>query len=85
MATPRRPLQSISPNLRARGQELSSYVRGKIIASRNAGLSFVEIAHQEGLPAATVRTTFRRDPERQNGISKPRSGRPQVLSDRDKC
>jgi transposase len=79
---PRTPLRAISGNSEAR-KELSPYIRGQIIAYSEIGLSPHQISQKLEIPRRTVRDTITRNPERKDGESKSRSGRPKVLSERD--
>ena len=82
MSTPRRPLGLISGNV-GKKKELTPYKRGLIVGAKIAGRSEGEISECFNLPDSTVRTTIIRAAERIDGQSKPRSGRPLCLSDRE--
>jgi transposase len=80
---PRTPLGQINGN-RRRNTELTIYERAIAVGARIQGASHKEIATQLSRPISTIITTIQRDAERVNGSSKPRSGRPKKLTDRDK-
>jgi transposase len=82
MSTPRRPLGVISGNI-AKKKELTPYKRGLIVGAKIAGRSEAEISECLNVPDGIVRTTIVRAAERIDGQSKPRSGRPPCLSDRE--
>jgi transposase len=82
MLTPRRPLGVISGNI-AKRKELTLYERGLILGAKLAGRSEAEISKSLNVPDPTVRSTIIRATEREDGHSKPRSGRPKCLSDRE--
>ncbi len=75
------PLGPISGN-RPRGPELTPYKRGIVNGAVQYGATPKYIAAQERLPESTVRWTISRAPLRQNGVRKPRSGRPPIVTDR---
>jgi transposase len=54
------------------------------IGARIQGALYKEIATQISRPISTIATTLQRDAERVNSATKPRSGRPKKLTDRDK-
>ena len=81
MALPRAPLTPISSNI-IRYRDLSPYLRGCIDASRLAGLSLGQIAHQYNLPKSTVSTSLRLSKLHPEGASQKRSGRPKETSER---
>ena len=80
---PRTPLGPVSGN-RRRGPELTPYKRGEIIGKYNAGVICQNIAHILETPKSTIDYTINQASTRPNGESKPRTGRPPKLSDRDK-
>jgi hypothetical protein len=72
---PRTILGTIDGNRGVR-KELTPNQRGKIEGARLAGTTF-KVASEIGECAlSTAKITIRRAPERHDGISKPRSGRP---------
>ena len=77
----RRPLGPISGNQR-RGPELTPYKRGLITGAYQYGVTPKYIAEQENVPKSTVKWTIPPVGQRPNGVSKPRSGRPTVVTDR---
>ena len=81
MPTPRRPLGPINGN--SIRKELTPYKRGQITGGVESGQTPAEIARALNIPDATVRSTISRDPLRNEGHSRPRSGRPKKYSDRD--
>jgi transposase len=66
------------------GTELSPYIRSLIVGMSLAGKKPVEIAEKLKLKKSTVSKTIKSFPERHLNQSKPRSGRPNVCSERDK-
>ena len=82
MATPRRPLQEISSNSTIR-KELSPYQRGILVRASRAGAKLSEISQALSIPKSTIYDTLKIDLERDNGKSKPRTGRPFSYSSRD--
>jgi transposase len=66
-----------------RGPELTPYGRGKIIGAVESGKSPGQIAASQKLSRSTLYHTIYADPERDEGRSKPRSGRPKLYTDRD--
>jgi transposase len=79
---PRAPLGQISGNQR-RNIELIIYERAITIGARIQGALYKKIVTQISRPISTIATTLQRDAERVNGATKPRSGRPKKLTDRD--
>ncbi|KAF1989320.1 hypothetical protein K402DRAFT_326744, partial [Aulographum hederae CBS 113979] len=75
MPPQRRALRQISGNSR-RGPELHPYIRGKIVAKAEDGLSRGEIATELQIPKTTIQYTMRQEEQRINGESLSRSGRP---------
>jgi IS30 family transposase len=61
-------------------QELSPQLRTGIAAYKDAGLSAAEIARRTNLPSSIIKTTLERAPERDNQQSRPRVGRPLILT-----
>ena len=78
----RTPLSTISGNRRP-NTELTPYQRGIIVGAQALGHTPVAIGKALNLPRTTVETTIRKEPERNNGETKSRSGRPRQLSLRD--
>ena len=78
----RTPLGPRSGNVR-RGPELTPYQRGLIVGAASLGKKPTGIAGQYKLPLETVKSTLRLDLVRNEGQSKPRSGRLKAYSDRD--
>ena len=64
--------------------ELSEFERGIIIGGYKFGHSEREIEEITGHPKSTVHDTIERYLETGGGISRPRSGRPEILTQRDK-
>jgi len=83
MTTPRRILGDIDPNITSRS-ELSPYLRGVIAGRAQEGGKPTLIAKDLKVPKSTVFTTIRRDPIRNDGRSRPRSGRPHKYTERFK-
>lgn len=80
---PRRPLARINGNRTIR-KELTTYTRGLIIGKHESGVSMTHISQTLGIPLSTVSETIKRNPERINGESSPRSGRPKSYTERDR-
>ncbi|KAJ9196306.1 hypothetical protein DTO164E3_6362 [Paecilomyces variotii] len=80
---PRRPLGQIDPNGR-RGNELSPYTRGIIMGRVFDKVTPTKIGRDLQIARATIVSTIEKDPERDNGESLLRPGRPEALSPRDK-
>ena len=78
---PRTPLGPISSN-RPRGPELTPYKRGIINRAVQYGATPKVIAEQERIPESTIRWIISRASQRHNGVSKPRSGYPTIVTDR---
>ena len=78
----RTPLMPIDSN-RIRNQELSPWLRGSIQTWAAVGLGNAEIARKTFLSPATVQSTLQRNPQRHEGTTISRLGRPQILSRRD--
>jgi transposase len=74
------PLRESNANSRISNTELSPYLRGIIIGLAHAGQTPTQIQNALSLPESTIRTTIQRDKTRNNGESKPRSGRPVCYS-----
>lgn len=70
--TPRIPLCEVSPNSRSR-----------VVSARDYGAPWIAISEQENLPYSTCRTIFRNAPNQASCKSRPRNGRPPVITPRD--
>ncbi|KAK0512441.1 hypothetical protein JMJ35_005569 [Cladonia borealis] len=79
----RTPLATITGN-RPRNKELSPFQRGILVGHAAQGLSYGRIAKATKLPKTTVRTAVLNASLQQNGESRPRSGRPSIVTDRDR-
>ncbi len=79
----RTPLMPIDSN-RTRNQELSPWLRGSIQTWAAIGLGTAEIARKTFLTPETVKSTLLRNPQCHKGTTLSRSGRPQILSRRDR-
>jgi hypothetical protein len=60
-------------------KELTPYERGKIVGACNAGATFAFAADLVECDPTTARSTLLLDPERLNGHTKPRKGRPRII------
>ena len=69
---------------RKSGQELSPYARAAIVGAVGAGASQSAVARAFGISRAAVQLTLQRFESSTTLESKPRSGRPEVLSRREK-
>ncbi|KAI9020165.1 BTB/POZ domain-containing protein [Phycomyces nitens] len=67
-----------------RGNELSDYQRGMIVGMSKYNSNMSSIARELGLGEATVRATINRVKRTGTALTKKRSGRPPVLSDKNK-
>ena len=65
--------------------ETSEFDRGRIVGAHDAGMSEREIVKMYGFTKSTVHRTIKSFEE--NGLMAPcpRSGRPTILDDRDRC
>ena len=79
----RTSLGTISGN-RRHNTELNLCQRGMILGGQALGHKSSEIAKVLNVPRTTVNYTIQKHSERPNGVTKSRSGRPGVLSDRDR-
>ena len=79
----RTPLMPIDSN-RTRNQELSPWLRDSIQTWAAISLGTAEIARKTFLTPETVKSTLLRNPQRHEGTILSRSGRPQILSRRDR-
>ena len=82
MASQRRPLQSLNPNILSR-RELTPYKRGKIEGARTIGGSWRQITEALHIPLRTVRNTISQASTRYEGATQPRIGRPNIYDPRD--
>src|SRR2546423_563699 len=69
---------------RIRNQELSPWLRGSIQTWAVTSLGAAEIARKTFLIPTTVKSTLLRNLQRHKGTTLSRSGRPQILSYRDR-
>ena len=79
----RTPLGSISGN-RPRGPDLTPYKRGIILGAHKNGCTPTYIARVENTPLTTVKKSIYQTSQRPNGISKPRTGRPPITTERSR-
>lgn len=79
----RTPLASISGN-RRRNHELSPFQRGFLVGQAAQGRSYYGIAKAANLHKNTVRNVIQNTSLQQNGESRARSGRPPIVTDRDR-
>ena len=77
----RTPLASISGN-RNRGPELTPFQRGVINGAYRSGATPTYIAHNENTPLSTVKWTISTISQHPNGVSKTRSGRSSIVTNR---
>ena len=82
MPQQRSALSEISKNPRKR-PNLTPTQRIQIISKGQAGCSTAELAAEFGCSARTVRRTLQEAPTHHNGLEKPRSGRPSILSEHE--
>jgi len=80
---PRTPLGPISAN-RTPKKELTLSERAIVYRASRSGEKTASIASRENLKKSTIRGIIKRYPTQPQGISKPRSGRPLKLSERNK-
>lgn len=66
------------------GQELSPFARAAIVGAIAAGASQTAVAHAFGVSRAAVQTTLQRFESSTTFTSKPRPGRPELLTRREK-
>jgi hypothetical protein len=74
---PRTPLGIINGN-RQYNKELTLYERRRIVSTCNAGATFIFTADLVEYDPTTARCTLLLDPERLNGHTKPRKGKPRL-------
>ena len=79
----RASLTPISGN-RPRNTELTPYQRGMIVGAQALGHTPTEIGKTLNFSKSTVQSTIQKHSIRNDGVSKSRSGRPEVLSERDR-
>ena len=79
---PRTPLGLISGN-RLRHQELTPAKRGRILGRLAEGATPTSVAKAENVPRSTVKATERATVLRENDESRPRSGRPACITQRE--
>ena len=79
---PRRPLESISPNIIHR-KELNAYERGIVVGQASQGATIRQISASLFIPRSTIHDTLINAITHPDGESKPRSGRPKATDDRD--
>ena len=82
MPTPRTPLGEINTN-KVRRQPVSPFLRGFIEKSRVAGQSATSLSRELDIPRKTVIRTLELNPQRINGETRARSGRPRISSSTD--
>ena len=82
MPPQRTPLGAIDSN-RPRGKDTTPYMRGKIVGISNGSASESEIQARYGVSRKAVRGSIAQDPQRPEGNSAPRNGRPPVYTLRD--
>lgn len=65
-------------------RELDPQTRSRICELKQQGWSYGQLAKRfPHIPLGTIKTTIRREPERTNCVSKPRSGAPKKLNETD--
>jgi transposase len=69
---------------RRSGRELSPFARAAIVGAVGAGASQSAVADAFGVSRATVQDTLHRFESSTTFTSKPRSGRPEILTRREK-
>ena len=79
---PRTPFKAISGNV-TRRKELSPYERGILVRQASQGVTPVSLTKTTKVPRTTIISTLSQADIRPTGVSKPRSGRPKLLSVRD--
>lgn len=79
---PRTPLQQISAN-RQPLKELTPYERGLIAGAASVGATATEISTECSVAVSTIRETISKAPQRRNGESVRRPGRPKLASKAD--
>jgi len=83
MLCQRTPLKPIPSNIIPH-HELTPYQRGQIAGAKAAGARVCDIVTATSRSKSTVLSTLRQADVRLEGLSKPRSGRPRLYSDRVK-
>jgi DNA-binding transcriptional MerR regulator len=84
MPPQRRPLAPLN-NDRIRNNELGIHRRGQIEGLRNIGLPMATISRVLDIPKSSVQYTIGLSPQRLNGASISRSGRPKIIDERTKA
>ena len=69
----------------AQRHELSEFDRGRIVGAHDAGMSERAIGEMYGFPKSTVHDIIKAFDEEGLTHARPRSGRPLILDDRDRC
>ena len=82
MPTLQHPLGPISGNIEKR-KELTPFQRGLILGTKLASQTEAEISKYFNIPDPTVCTTISCTVQYNEGQSRPRSGQPKCLSDRE--
>ena len=77
----RTPLQTIDGNI-PRRKELTPYHRGIIVGQGSLGSGATSIGRSLNHPESTIRSVLSASTHQHQGVSKPRSGRPTVVTDR---
>lgn len=80
---PPTPLEPTPAIQKPRGVELTPVQRGYLVRLSESGLSDTKISEKTHVPRSTVRSIVALAPERPDGVSKPRSGRPRACTARD--
>jgi hypothetical protein len=83
-AMPRRPLEEISVNIPC-GEELTPYVRSKIVTLHKEGFSIPDISTHTKISKSTVKKTVNVDLHCDDGNSLHRMERPKKYTERDEC
>ncbi|KAL2786194.1 hypothetical protein BJX66DRAFT_313127, partial [Aspergillus keveii] len=84
MPPQRRPLAPLN-NDRIQNNELGIYRRGQIEGLRKIGLPMATISRVLDIPKSSVQYTIELSPQRLNGASISRSGRPKLINERTKA
>ena len=79
----RTPLATIFDN-RIYNTELNSFQRGLIVGAKMMGYGATDIGTALNIPRTTAKTTIEKHGHSNNGVVKPRSGRPHLFADRDR-
>ena len=71
-------------NIMPRGPEIDPQTRSRICELKLAGWKYTHImARFPDIPLSTLKTTVNREKDRENNVSKPRSGAPKKLTEED--